>query len=131
MLCSKCKEDFNEDKFIKDRRYKRGRGSYCANCRSQSKLKDKTRSDYRVNYNYIKRYGITKEIYEQMYSQQEGKCYICQSWQPVLCVDHDHKTLQVRSLLCYRCNAGLGQFMDDADYLEAAAQYLRKHNAYN
>lgn len=43
-----------------------------------------------------------------------------------LAVDHDHKTGQVRSLLCNRCNAGLGFFREDITLLEKAVEYIQK-----
>jgi hypothetical protein len=44
-----------------------------------------------------------------------------------LVVDHNHKTDNIRELLCYLCNVGLGSFKDDEGRLKNAIAYLRKH----
>lgn len=53
------------------------------------------------------------------------ECVICGSDEPLV-VDHDHKTGQVRGMLCNHCNRGLGHFRDDPELLEFAAQYVRE-----
>lgn len=58
--------------------------------------------------------------------QAAGKCAICGSSYR-LHIDHDHKTGQLRGLLCHFCNTGLGHFRDSPERLRAAIAYLMKH----
>lgn len=76
---------------------------------------------------WLKSYGISQAVYDEMLAAQDGRCAICQegNGRYLLAVDHNHATKSVRGLLCQRCNAGLGQFKDVPDRLEAAARYLR------
>lgn len=78
----------------------------------------------------MKLYGLTVEEFEEIERQQGGVCRICQC-PPTgrrnggrLHVDHDHETGEVRGLLCYHCNNGLGRFKDDPELLRSAAKYL-------
>lgn len=71
-------------------------------------------------------YGITDEQYVAMLEAQHGKCAICKGHQVEgrrMCVDHCHKTGQIRGLLCDYCNRGLGFFRDSPDRLREAARY--------
>jgi hypothetical protein len=62
-----------------------------------------------------------------MWSAQDGRCAICfERPHERLCLDHDHATGQIRGLLCRRCNAGLGLFLDQPDRLTAAVTYLAR-----
>ena len=60
---------------------------------------------------------------------QDGGCAICKvkdnGTYEYFSVDHCHKTLKVRGLLCTNCNNGLGRFKDRIDLLDAAIKYLR------
>jgi hypothetical protein len=74
-----------------------------------------------------RKYGITVEQYEEMFEAQGGVCYICKKPRPedrTLHVDHDHATGEIRGLLCFRCNNALGDFDDDPELLQNAADYL-------
>jgi hypothetical protein len=55
-----------------------------------------------------RKYGITEEQYEELLLQQDSKCGVCgkhESEFPVrLAVDHNHRTGEVRGLLCNYCN---------------------------
>lgn len=73
------------------------------------------------NYRLLRTYGITTEIYDKMSEEQNHVCWICKN-EPKktrLNVDHRHvknyknlskeeKSLEVRGLLCFRCNTALG-----------------------
>ena len=41
-------------------------------------------------------------------------------------IDHDHKTGELRGLLCHQCNVGLGNFSDSIDRMLTAILYLLK-----
>lgn len=75
-------------------------------------------------------YGITAEEYKLLYEAQGGRCAICQRATGAarrLAVDHNHKTGEVRGLLCKPCNRyGLGMFArDNPEVFDRAAEYLR------
>jgi hypothetical protein len=74
-----------------------------------------------------RKFGLSVEQYEALLEGQGGGCAICRS--PAnesisLHVDHDHGTGRVRGLLCFRCNGGLGQFLEEPEVLRRAAWYV-------
>ena len=73
------------------------------------------------------KYGITEERYAELFKQQNGRCAICRNRPRTqrLAVDHDHKTGEVRGLLCKRCNHDLlGGGHDDFETLWRGIVYL-------
>lgn len=90
-----------------------------------------------------KKYNITLSDYEKIWESQGGRCAIC--YQPesrvsskanrdgvrvvrTLAVDRNHKTSQVRGLLCTRCNQILGLIQEQPDILTSMIEYLKKWN---
>lgn len=67
--------------------------------------------------------------YERLLEEQEGRCAICGRPEPEdrrLDVDHDHRTMEIRGLLCRGCNMRLRKGMTPK-WLRGAAQYLERH----
>lgn len=80
--------------------------------------------------NLIARYNLTEEAYLVLLQAQHYKCKICgaETTDKVklnLCVDHDHKTGQIRGLLCGSCNQMLGFAKENPVILLKAIQYLK------
>ena len=117
----------------------------CKSCgeihlRNAKHLKQKTRSrdcdNYRShNWSGLERrdaiirrqYGITQEEFNGLLEFQGHQCAICgkDDIYRTLDIDHDHKTGEVRGLLCTNCNTALGRFKDDIEGLERALYYLK------
>lgn len=74
--------------------------------------------------NRQKRYGVTEEQFAELKASQEHRCRICLRESDRLHVDHCHETGNIRGLLCFHCNAGLGHFRDDPSMLMSAIRYL-------
>jgi RNA polymerase-binding transcription factor DksA len=74
-----------------------------------------------------RKYGMTIADYERMFDAQGGVCAICGEPRPeerTLHVDHDHETGVIRGLLCFRCNNALGDFREEYELFQRAADYL-------
>jgi hypothetical protein len=99
---------------------------------TQARYKADGRKQASDRRTHLKRkFGITPEVYDEMLAAQGGGCAICRK--PPrddisLHVDHDHVTGELRKLLCFDCNAGIGKFKDDPDLLRAASLYLLEHD---
>lgn len=111
-----------------------------------NKDNERTRLDRKNNpgkykfANIKRRYGITKEDYLKILSNQGGVCAICggppNGMGNGFHVDHDHsycpgnKTCGkcVRGLICSKCNCGIGNLCDDINILSSAIKYLRRYS---
>lgn len=91
----------------------------CKECRPRWKARQERKR--------LLRAGL-RAAYDRLTTTESPACYICGfvSLTRRLSVDHDHRTGDVRGLLCYRCNYGLSWFRDDPARFEAAARYLQR-----
>ncbi len=71
------------------------------------------------------RYGVTKEEYESMIADQEGRCKLCLRPTKRLCVDHCHSTMRIRGLLCNKCNVAIALLGEDETLFCRAIDYLK------
>lgn len=69
-------------------------------------------------------YGITPEQFSLLLENQGGGCATCGGTSR-LSVDHDHRTGQVRGILCGRCNSILGFAKDSGETLAKLIFYLQ------
>lgn len=81
-------------------------------------------------YNIKRLYGISQAEYEELLEEQEHSCAICKrhasEFTKNLSVDHDHKTLEIRGLLCHFCNSRFLGRHSNPELFRAAAEYLEK-----
>lgn len=115
--CARCQE-FRPLSSFPNRKKGGKAAAYCRSCQR--------------SYNREKRlkhiYGLTWDEYELMLACQEDACFICgrRPRKAALAVDHDHKTGEVRGLLCKVCNHRLlGAAQESIEILQRAIDYLK------
>lgn len=76
------------------------------------------------------RYGITLEQFEAILAAQGNVCAVCKLGDKVFCVDHNHKTLKIRGIICLNCNLRvIGGARDKDHLLINAAEYVLNNPA--
>lgn len=96
---------------------------YKANPDLYAKRQSTTTPEQRRANNLRRKFGLSVQDWDNLYASQQSLCAICSRETPLV-VDHCHSTGTVRGLLCNNCNAGLGFFEDNPEYLRLAALYL-------
>ena len=148
LLCTKCKQEKPSSEFRPVKSEAKGavsqkpsnrdyRFSWCRPCCAEdardrlSRISEDPQS--RGQHKQAKRathyrttYGITLGEYDKLNAFRQKGCWICGRPGKLrgLSVDHNHKTGQIRGLLCQSCNRGLRWFSDDPTRLRNAATYL-------
>lgn len=137
--CSSCEKTLSVDEFTfrsdrptvrygvcKTCRSERGKNYYAQNKEQHQRVVSKR---YR-EFGRFKRYGLTPVQYDQLWSSQGGCCALCGAAKPggkgKWHIDHCHgsqqylgfprkgfnqcESVDVRGLLCHRCNIALGHY---------------------
>ena len=126
--CYRCKKVKNKNKFKKDPRYKDSCHSWCLDCWSKFYKEHNRKNPGRSTKNMrIRKFGITPEKIKELLENQNNRCAICGMENPN-CLDHDHKTMKARGMLCNGCNAGIGFMRESISVLRNAIQYLEDHS---
>jgi hypothetical protein len=101
-----------------------GLGGYCKPCHNARGRENRIKNHGSTReYHLRRRYGIGQPDVDRMLAEQGGVCAVCEKPDPEH-VDHDHKTGQVRGMLCFNCNQALGNVRDSAHVLDRLREYL-------
>lgn len=141
IVCNKCNESKTLDQFKTYKSKKRNKSyirKYCEDCRKKRakvwRDNNKNRIQvYSSDSGLKSRYGITLKQKKQLFDDQKGLCANpgCQIELKTLSkamTDHNHKTGQVRALLCICCNQAEGLLKGDIKRIEGLKYYLAKYD---
>lgn len=137
--CGRCRKIKSIDEFFKSKGAYNGLQGHCKDCIREEQREWRAKNRMRSRY-YSQRlrlrekYGVTYEFYEELLEKHSHKCAICgqpetreSNGVPILmAVDHDHRTGEIRGILCNNCNRALGLLKDDTEVLRKAIEYLEK-----
>ena len=113
--CAECQQVKPATDFHKSARCKDGLVTYCKPCRKERGRRDHLKWSY----------GLEEAELTFLIEAQGGMCAICRR-RPAVHVDHDHAFDAVRGVLCFPCNAALGQLQDDPQRFRNAIDYLER-----
>lgn len=133
--CQMCDKTLPVENFHSNNKTNDGLTSRCRDClyecqKSAIAVKlSENREKYleqRKGWHLKHTFGIGISEYKLLVSKQNGVCAICRGKDKgrKLAIDHDHKTGQIRGLLCGRCNQGIGHFLEDRLLMRRAIEYL-------
>ncbi len=149
-VCSRCKKEKLISEFFKNKSHKCGYGNQCRVCMTRPEIipqRRKRQKEWRENNKerweqhrrkslLKKRYGLTPETHDLMFEKQKSLCAICGLPEKTirngkllpLGVDHNHRTGELRGLLCQSCNRAIGLLKVDTFgtlNLQKAIEYLK------
>jgi hypothetical protein len=112
-LCRTCGEVKPHSEWHRNAGASDGLSTRCKACRAALGRED----------HLTRKYGLSASERDLLVASQGGVCCICPAAAPAH-VDHCHGTGRVRGVLCFSCNAALGQFKDQPEVIRRAAAYL-------
>lgn len=74
-------------------------------------------------------HDLSCENWLKIWESQDGKCAICGKKfkkSSNAYVDHNHKTGEIRGLLCMKCNFAIGLLNDDLELMKKVIEYLQE-----
>lgn len=155
--CTRCRQERDEASFYRNPRSKDGLEYRCKQChREMSRIRSakyfqmhKNRivarrraerqadpakwkaldKQYSRTHN-LKKYGLTREAFNEKLRQQDGMCTLCERplTETNTAVDHCHTSGKVRDLLCKSCNSYLG-WVERPGWLERTIAYIERHRS--
>ena len=117
--------------------------------RNKTHLKTYSRNWYRkhkekskkYHQSYLKKPGVKKKradsARERVYGKgasehlsiqmklQHNRCAVCREPLPNPCIDHNHRTGQLRGAVCHGCNTGIGH-IEKPGFLKKVTTYLKR-----
>lgn len=135
-FCPYCKGTKNIELFRGDSKLRDGYKSICKLCRNYRHLgQELDRKNRKLGADF----NITLATYMEKLESQGGVCAACGYPETHidhktgkiknLAVDHNHKTGEVRELLCFNCNVSLGFLQEDPARIGGLLRYILKYIA--
>ncbi len=129
-LCVGCNQEKPRDAFYVRKNRTNGLESRCKECYKIYKINYRNNNKEVIRaQNKRRNPGWDIDRYNEYVELQGNRCAICGTDEPGLsdwCCDHCHTEDKARGLLCVQCNAGLGYFKDNPEFLQSAIDYLKK-----
>jgi hypothetical protein len=123
--CARCGAEKPPEDFPRHRGREGGRYCCCKVCHNRQTRESRLKQGGSRKYHLKKRYDLTPDEFDALLAKQGFLCPICLK-RPAVHVDHDHRSGEVRGILCEMCNGGLGQFRDNPETIENAIEYLER-----
>ena len=140
--CPRCKQTKSVDDFNK-RNGKRSKEcqAYCRKCHRKYVSDWQRTSNGKLHQERARlkyKFGITPEEVDSLLMSQCGVCALCGQQETKLefrtgkvmslSVDHNHKSGQIRGLLCQKCNSIIGYANEDVELLQKVIDYLKEND---
>lgn len=131
--CKMCRAKYMKDLYQKNRETERAKRKEYYEL-NKAQILEERKTYYNGNKDEInitrrlKKYGLTRQQYEQMLTDQNHKCanLACVSGNNDLAIDHCHISLTVRGILCDNCNTALGLLKESFQAIDGLKAYLEK-----
>lgn len=131
--CTKCKELKPLSDYYNRKKALDGKNSHCKTC-EHKEIYEWRKQNPEAQNDIVRRsrlkgtYGITIEQYDELLEKQNYSCAICDRHQDAfknrLAIDHNHRTREIRGLLCSYCNHRVIGRHADGDLLRKMADYV-------